>query len=730
MKKTILSILFGLLVIATTSAQKTIKGVVQETKKFEPIPLANVYWLGTTQGVVADDDGNFKIQEPSSYPARLIASFVGYKADTILFEKHRTNITFTLKSDVALDEFKVTEKQASTYVNTIDPLHVETITSKELAKAACCNISESFETNASVDVHFKDAVSGRKTIEMLGLDGIYTQIQGENLPLVRGLSAAYGLTFIPGTWAESIQVKKGAGSVINGYESITGQINIEFQKPDEAEQLYVNGYLNAMSRAEINVHAAQKVSDRWSTMSFLHVNNQQIEHDLNNDNFHDHPLREQYNFFNRWKYIGKKHMFQGGFRGVYEKLRAGQVEANPLEPLYYIGVESKQFEVFTKNGFLFPEKPYKSIGVLNTLRFHTHDSKYGPKTYDAQQISGYLNVIYQTIILDTDHQIKMGGSLVYDNFDKNLNESFKFGRVETVPGIFAEITNHINEKNIIVAGVRSDYHNTYGTFVSPRLHYKFNFTDQSAFRLSAGRGFRTAHPILESGAAMASVRTILLDRDLEPEVAWNYGTSLNHGFKLLGKNMTTGVDYYFTNFNNQIVADIENPREVAFYNLKGQSYSHSLQGELSVDINEFFDFKVAYKWYNIKTQYRDGFKSKPLIPTNRILVNLSYTTNFDIWKFNLTAKWFGTSRLPSTASNLPENQMSNTSEAYYLLNGQITKAFKHFELYSGVENLLNYRQSNPIIATNDPNGSNFDASMIWGPVVGRNIYIGFRYKLK
>ena len=190
------------------------------------------------------------------------------------------------------------------------------------------------------------------------------------------------------------------------------------------------------------------------------------------------------------------------------------------------------------------------------------------------------------------------------------------------------------------------------------------------------------------------------------------------------------MDYYFTNFNNQIVADIENPREVSFYNLKGNSYSHSLQSEWGIELTEYFELKAAYKWYNIKTQYNSGFKTKPLIAQNRALVNLSYVTNFDIWKFDLTGKWFGISRIPSTHANLPENIAAVSSDPYFLLSGQITKAFKHFELYSGVENILNYTQDNPIIAASDPNGSNFDASLIWGQVVGRNIYFGFSFKLK
>lgn len=732
--KTIIILVFSLFV-NVVNAQKSIKGSVyeiNENKNKEEIPLASIYWEGTTIGVAADVNGNFEIIEPAQYPSNLVVSFIGYQSDTITIKAFQKNITIELKSAVGLAEFQITEKQSSTYINTIDPLRIETLTTKELAKAACCNISESFETNASVDVNFTDAASGTKKIQMLGLDGAYTQIQYENFPLIRGLSSAYGLTFIPGTQAESIQIKKGAGSVINGYESITGQINLELQKPDKADKLYLNVYGNTMARVEINVQAAQKLNEKWSTLTMLHANNQTISHDKNNDNFEDHPLRTQYNLFNRWKYRGEKRVFQAGFRAVYDDLTAGQITPNPNEPLYEIGVKTKQFEAFTKNGFLFPKNPYKSIGIINSFKYHDHQSFYGTKLYNAKQYSGYMNVIYQTIIRTTDHKLKLGGSWSYDNYDKNLNNNYKFGRIESVPGAFVEYAYNDEKKTALVLGLRGDHHNQHGAFLTPRAHYKYNFTDKSAFRLSAGRGFRTANPIIEnSSPAMVSARTIILkDIDLKPEIAWNYGASITHIFELAQKEMNVSFDYYYTDFTNQVVADVENPREISFYNLDGKSYSHSLQAEYSIEITKSLELKTAYKWYNIKTTYNGTLKDKPLSPKNRVLVNVGYITNFDKWTFDLTGHWFDMSRIPSTTGNLPENIVSEKSEAFYTLNGQITRAFKKFEIYSGVENILNYKQENPIIAANNPNGSNFDASLIWGPVMGRNIYFGFRYKIK
>jgi outer membrane receptor for ferrienterochelin and colicin len=726
-------IVVSFLLLATSnsiSAQKTIAGQIINTKK-EAIPLANVYWENTTNGVVANDNGFFSIDEPFIYPSNLIISFVGYQSDTITFNSYKNNLKIQLKKSIGLEEFQVTDKQSSTFINTIDPLLVETLSSKELLKAACCNISESFETNASVDVNFSDAISGTKKIQMLGLDGVYTQIQYENIPLIRGLSTAYGLTFVPGTQAESIQIKKGAGSVVNGYESITGQINIELEKPDNSEKLFLNIYGNSMSRTELNIQTAQKLNTKWSTLTMLHANNQNISHDNNEDNFNDHPLRSQYNIFNRWKYKGEKQFFQAGFRAVYDDLTAGQIKANPSENLYDIGVKTKQLEVFSKNGFLFPEKPYKSIGILNSFRVHDHNSKYGQKSFDALQYSGYSNFIYQTIIGTTDHTIKMGASYVYDNYTKNLNQSYKFGKIESVPGTFVEYTYNDEKKKALILGLRADHHNNFGFFITPRAHFKYNFSENSTFRLSAGRGFRTANPIIENSGSLASTREILFNaNNLKPEIAWNYGTSITHLFELAKKEMNFSLDYYYTNFNNQVVVDMEIPREISFYNLEGTSYSHSIQLEQTIEITKALELKAAYKWYLIKTNYKNGLKSKPLTPQNRVLVNVSYITNFDKWKFDLTAHWYGKSRIPITINNTLESGQESNSDPYSVLNGQITRTFKKFEIYSGVENIFGYTQKDPILSANNPNGPDFDASLVWGPIMGRNIYFGLRYKIK
>ncbi|MGB0806180.1 MAG: TonB-dependent receptor [Salibacteraceae bacterium] len=717
-------IVIGLFFTSESSLfSQSISGTVTDKEK-EPLAFVNLLWSGTNIGASTDEKGKFKIEMPAKFPSFLIVSYVGFRTDTIKVWENMKKLNIELKSNVDLTEFEVTSRQSSTSIGTISTDLVETLNADELKKAACCSVSESFGTNASVDVNVTDAVSGSKKIKMLGLDGIYTQIQFENLPLIRGLSASNGLDFIPGTWVESIQIKKGAGSVVNGYESIAGQINLELLKPDEADKFFLNVYANEMARFELNTHFAKKLNKKWSTMLLIHGANQGIEMDHNDDGFLDMPLKNTAIVFNRWKYFGKKFRAQFGVHGVYSDLSSGQKKEfdNP----YKVDVLTNQIYAFAKTGFLF--KSENSFGVVTKYKFHDHKSNYGLTTYNADQQNLYVNAVYNDELKDKKSSIKTGFSFNTDRYRHQFNDS-NFTNLEVVPGAFFEYA-YVVDKMSIVAGIRGDHHNQFGAFASPRLHFKYNVTPRSALRLSVGKGFRTTNVLIENSSYLVSSRQIRFEELLRAEQAWNYGVSYSHKWTL-GKELelATNADYYYTDFENQVVVDLENKDYVSFYNLNGQSYSHAFQVEASVEYKRA-DIKLAYKFLDVQTQYGTELKRKPYTPKDRLLLNLGYRTKYDKWKFDLTTLWTGYSRLPSTEGNAEGNIRSNESLAFFLLNGQITKKFRTFELYLGGENLLNYKQENPIIDSDNPFGDEFDASMVWGPVQGRVLYAGFRYSIK
>jgi outer membrane receptor for ferrienterochelin and colicin len=588
-----------------------------------------------------------------------------------------------------------------------------------------------------VDVAFTDAVSGAKKIQMLGLDGIYTQVLSENMPMLRGLSAAYGLTYIPGTWVENIMVTKGTGSVVNGYESISGQINLEFLKPSEQKKrFFINLYGNHKGRAEANLHFSPKLNDKWSTMMFGHVSSNTMKQDMNRDGFLDMPLTQQYNVFNRWDYNNQKNFeAQFGIKGLYENRQGGQTGFNynrdmGTKNFYGIGINTRQLEYFSKTGFMFPSKPYKSVGIQTSGKIQQQDMYFGLRKYKGEQKSLYLNVIYASIIKTTNHKIKAGASYLLDDYSESFNDS-AFARTESVPGVFAEYTFTHAENVSVVAGIREDYHNIHGLQFTPRLHMRYSPVKNTTIRLSGGRGFRSANVIVENQSVFSSSREVRFMEPLKAEIAWNYGLSFNQQFKLFSNEAFINIDFFRTDFQNQVVVDLDqHVNRVVFYNLKGRSFSHSLQADIGFEPVKDLAVKLAYKWYDVKTTYNYELLDRPYVPKHRVMLNLAYATYMEIWKFDVTGNWLGQSRIPSTVLSPTEYQLPVRSDDYFLLQAQVTKKFRKFEIYLGGENLLNYMQKGPVIAAQDPFGNNFDASMVYAPVEGRIIYLGFRMEIK
>jgi outer membrane receptor for ferrienterochelin and colicin len=633
-----------------------------------------------------------------------------------------------------LKEVVITNKTPGLFVSRLDPIYTQNITSTELRKAACCNLSESFETNASVDVSYSDAVTGAKQIQLLGLQGIYSQIMMENIPSLRGLATSFGLGYIPGTWMESIQISKGTAAVLNGFESIAGQINVELLKPDEAEKLYLNAYANMHGKVEGNVITTFKLNEKWSTALFAHAENLSNKVDDNDDSFLDMPLTTQYHIFNRWKYVGKNVITQFGLSVLDEDRTGGQTDfstdmlrdtTNP----YGINIKTRRYSAFWKGGYIF-ERAATSLGMLQSFTHHQQESYYGLNTYNAEENSYYLNLIFQSYIGNTNHGFSTGVSFELNNFIENLNDS-AFNHYERVPGIFFQYTYTLGEKLTIIAGLRADHHNIYGAFFTPRFHLKYNITESTILRASAGMGYRTANVIAENNTLMASSRRLITDETPEQEKAVTLGINLTQYFDILGREFRLSGEAYHTNFINQVIIDLDrDPQAFYVYNLDGRSYSNSYQIEASYEPLSRLDVTLAFRYNDVKVTTDDILQYKPLLHRYKGLITLSYATNLNKWQFDFTTQFNGESRIPGTASNPPEYQRGTSSPAYTIINAQVTKYFKKWNVYLGGENLTNYKQKNPIIASDQPFGEYFDSTLIWGPVSGMNIYLGLRYTLK
>jgi len=729
--KKIIIIAIVLIASLNTKAQNQIIGKVIEIVKDGsevPIPGANVHWEGTTIGAATKGDGNFSIVEPTVFPATIVVSFVGYQQYTQLI-KDNTQLYIYLTPSLELKEVKVKGKVNTTKFSTVNSINMQTLSTGELEKAACCNLSESFSTNATVDVTFTDAVSGAKKIQMLGLDGAYTQITQENMPLIRGISSAYGLSYVPGTWIESIQIIKGSGSVVNGFESFAGQINLEYYKPESAPKLFWNGYTNSEGKLENNLLFAKKSGD-WKSNLFTHVSYFDKEVDNNKDGFLDMPKVNQVNMLNRWEYKDKNYHIGFTARGLVEDRLGGTIE-DALSP-YDVNIHNDLLEFTSKTGAIQPNSPGKSAGLQTSFRRHNQTAIFGENEYKGLQESAYFNLIRQTYIVTTNHKLKYGTSYYADryteSFSGHIDTAFTDNvRVDLMTGVFSEYSYKWGESFNLTAGIRADYYNNSEEInYLPRLNMKYNPTEKMAIRFSAGKAFRIANVFVENASFLASNREISVG-NLNPEIAWNYGANITYCFYLFGREGTINADAYRTDFENQIVVDIENQNELSFYNLEGESYATSMQLDFAYELFDRFDIKMAYKINDVKSTYVGKIKETPLTPKDRALLNFAYATNFDKWIFDVTANYVGESRIP-----YHQSIEKKYSESFYIYNAQITKKFRKFDVYLGVENVLGYTQENPIIDSESPTSSSstFDASLIYAPINGRMMYAGFRFKIK
>ena len=710
-------------------SQELIHGHVFEKHDNELLPLvgANVVWLGTSTGTVTNDEGHFEIENPGNHSHYLVFSFVGYKADTIHVHDHDGDLEVILGGSEHLDEVAITHRKSGNHISRKEPIHTHIVTGEELCKAACCNLSESFETNAAVDVSYADAATGVKRIQMLGLTGKYIQLMTENNPNFRGISNSYGLEYIPGTWMESIQISKGTASVINGYESVTGQINVELKKPDSTEKGFANLFMNSNQRFEANTGANLQLNNNWSTLLMGHGSYMNKKWDHNNDNFLDDPLIRRYALLNRWKYQAEHFNTQFGLTITQENRQGGQVSFNPDEARnqdngYGININTNRFDGFFKSGYIFKNNEDASIALISNFNMHEQDSYYGLRTYDANQKNLHTNLVYQSTFGSHHHRYSTGLSYNRNTLSENFDDK-QFITEENVPGAFFQYTMDLDEKVVLLAGIRADHHSDFGLFYTPRLHLKYMLNDEFYIRTSAGKGYRTRHAIADNSYLLASGRSFLFEKLTNMEEAWNYGLSITKYLHIFEKPFTVIADVYRTDFVNQMVVDIDSESNaVVFRNLDGKSFSTNYQVDLKYEPVTNLELNAAYRYSDVKVTIQDLLLEKALVNKFKGLFTLSYQTNNKTWQFDYNTQWNGDGRLPGL------QDQETRYPSYFLMSGQVTKYFKSLDIYAGVENITDYTQKNPVLNAENPFSETFDAAQVWGPIMGRRFYAGLRYR--
>ena len=796
MKKIILAVLLAF--VTCTSVYAHAWGTVLDDKGY-PLVGANVYWAGTTIGVATDLNGRFKL-EPTEKTNLLVTSFMGFHNDTTEVTQH-SELTIVLVSDLVLEEVNIVERKMAVLRSRVSALQVETLTGEALCMAACCNLSESFETSASVDVAYSDAATGAKQIRLLGLSGTYVQMLTENTPNIRGLAQSFGMEYIPGPWMEAIQVSKGTSSVLNGYEAIAGQINVEYLKPQTQDPIALNAMISTETHAEVNASGGWDLNDKVSTGILFHAQNMSLELDHNHDGFLDMPKNTNVNLLNRW-YV-KTGDYTGQFlvRGLYDRRQGGLTkEATESLSPYKIDLNTWRVDGFMKNGYVFDAETGTSIGIIASASYHNQQNTYGSRQWNAAQTNAYINAIFQTSFDDSatdlwdDHEYKLsaGLSVNYDRYDEAITayshplpeekgdalSVVDLSRWEMTLGVFAEYTYTYKDKVTLLMGIREDYSTRYGFFTTPRMNLRYAPFEWWTLRGSIGLGYRTPNAIADNAAYLASNRvyqfytplhnatphyTTLHNDSLAQEQSLNTGLSTVFYIPLGKKELQLSGEYYYTVFADGVIADMDRSLHgVTLYNMHdvedAEYFSHNWQVEATMEILRGWTMTAAFRYTDVKqTSFNSAvgeyqLRDKPLQNKFKGIITTSYQTPLKTWQFDLTAQFNGEGRMPD-GFKIPEGSNQYRIHNGYIyhkwypqLLGQITKFFRTWSIYLGAENMTNFTQDSPIVGDRlevkgerqeargtgfvNPHSATYDASMIWAPIHGWKLYLGFRWALE
>lgn len=666
----------------------------------------------------------------------------------------------------SLDAAVFVSRQSGNYLSRGKTVRTEVISSAGLRKMACCSLAESFENSASVTVGYSDAVTGARQIRLLGLSGVYTQMLDENRPAMRGLAAPFGLLYVPGQWLESIQVAKGASSVINGVESVTGQINLEFRKPSDEKPLFLNAAVMSDTRMDFNIASSLQMGENWSTAILGHVSGNVMSFDHNHDGFMDDPRMLQLNLANRWLYVADNGVqLRFGIRALQDMRKGGQEGYDyrtysidePEEPgadPWGSDITNRSLNAYVKLGIPIEADNSQNVAFVADYTFHGLDSYFGSTSYLGEQHSLYVNLLYQNEINDY-HKFTAGVNGVVDRYDESLSRTVRVIGPETLErkgvtglgyaGIFGEYTFHAGDKVTAIAGLREDWYSRGGFRFSPRVTLKYSPVEEIVIRANGGRGLRYANPLVDNIGVFSTGKMFYGNFDEHTlEDAWTFGGNITYYFPFgASGNTYLSFDYFRTSFVQQMVVDYERGRNaIWFYNLDGnRSWADNYQLDFSIDPVERFNITLTCRYTDARIELPGrGLVEKPMTSNFKGVLNLQYATRLNKWVFDFTASLNGSCRVYDFMLDATDDEgnllyRNGRTPVYPLLYMQVTRRFKGVDVYIGGENLTNFRQKDLILGTRGSDGfvnprvASFDASAVWGPIMGVKVYAGMRFTL-
>lgn len=743
MKKYI--IVFCIVLTGYANAQ-IIKGKVMDENN-GALAGANVFWLNSAIRAITNVNGEFEIRFMTDSLERLVATSVGYQPDTITVASTTSFVHFKLKSEEKeLDAVNVTGKRPGQYISSFAPFKTEIITPAELAKGACCDLAGCFNTNASVQPATTNVITNAQELRILGLNGVYNQVLIDGFPLVQGLSYTYGVSAIPGPLVDNIYVSKGANSVLQGWESISGQINVETVEPDKAAKFFFNAYINSFMEKQFNAYSSVK-KNHWSNLIAVHTVQPASKTDGDKDTFLDLPLLTRYEVLDKLKY-GNENDFGWsshiGVRYTNEKRIGGQTFFNPSSgegktTAYGQTVNISQPELWTKTAYRIDGS--KRFVLFASAQFQRQQSWYGVTLYNAKQTMLNGTLQFEWKYKDASN-LKTGISYRYFNLNEGISFSDNplkhtydgdYKKLELIPGVFAENTLYFGKDRFTwITGARLDNHNRFGVIFTPRTLLKYTPAEKTSVRASVGYGWRTANIFSENSNLLASQRDIIFKDAVKPERAVNIGINFTQQFNIQNNlEGTFSADFYHTRFFNQVFPDYDTDATKAYIgNFTGKSIGNGFQAELSLKLFKRFDLKTAYNFLDVYRMINGQKQTLPFNSKHKLLNTLSFQPLSGRWHMDANIHWFGIQQLPNTSNNPVDYRRPGQSEPYTTVNMQFTYNFKKLELYTGCENIFNFRQEQPIIGWQNPFSPYFDTSSAWGPTRGREWYMGVRFKIK
>jgi outer membrane receptor for ferrienterochelin and colicins len=709
----------------------------------EILPGATLTLLGGKNSSTSNEFGVFEFKEGVDLQGKLVVSFLGFKTDTVEIAE-RTYFSVYLEPDPKnLETATVVAKNGGSFISALQGMKVEVITQKELTKAACCDLAGCFETQGTIQAQTTNLVLNSKELRILGLSGVYNQVLVDGMPLVIGSSFTYGISGIPGTLVDQIYVAKGANSVLQGFESISGQVNVIIKeaKPEQ-EKILLNAYLNSFGEKHLNANFSSTLGKNWRSLSSFHMVQPAEKWDRDRDDFLDLPLLTRYAFYQKFSLgdevslgwsskIGLRYLDEKRIGGQ-EQFKAQSMQGSDL--IYGQVAHFQQPEFYTKTGFRFT--PQSKISFIGSAFQHQQNSWFGITRYEAKNLSAYANLQYERLWAKK-HDLKFG--LSYRHF--NLNENIRFAnnnlqrtfageylRQERTPGAFVE--NVFNfDKTTLIAGLRADHHRDFGWQYVPRLTLRYNAGDATIIRANVGRGMRSVNLFAENAQLLISSRDIRFAEKLDLEKAWNTGINLTHTAKMGIMLATLSLDLYHTRFQNQIFPDYDrDPTLAIIQNFRGISVSNGFQLDAKMVFGEVFEAKFAYNFLDVYRRTNEQKVQLPFNATHRLMGAFSYEPKNKKWHADVNLHWMGPQRLPDTRSLPADLRQPDFSPDFSVFNLQFTKVWKKMELYGGCENLFDFRQLRPILGWQDPFGPNFDTAFAWGPTRGREWYVGVRMR--